>query len=80
MGIGALGKVIEARTPYTNFLPCLYDYCDFRFVKNITKKWKEWNLDTVSLETTKVSLPISTHSGQLLVRYDDVLSDEQTSP
>ena len=66
--------MIEARTPYTNFLPCLYDYyCDLRFVKNITKKWKEWNLDTVSLETTKVSLPISTHSGQLLVRYDEVL-------
>ena len=61
------------RTPCTNFLPDLYEYCEFRFVRSLTEKWKEWNLDTVSLETTKVSLPISTHSGQLLIRYDDVL-------
>ena len=39
------------------------------FAKHVRNTWnKSWSLDAVSFETTKVTLPISTHSGELIVR------------
>lgn len=39
-----------------------------KFAKHVRNTWnKSWSLDAVSFETTKVTLPISTHSGEILV-------------
>lgn len=40
-----------------------------RFAEHVFNMWNiSWGLDAVSFETTKVTLPISSHSGELVVR------------